>query len=87
MTMADPTRAGPIHAGEASAEDARPAARWPAAQTRPEDVFLAWLLALPENADTAAAARREIARLDRAAPLGAGPERLRTLMVELARTA
>lgn len=77
--MADPTRAG-----QAPAESSRPDARWPSAQARPEDVFLAWLLALPDDADTAEAARREIARLDRATPLGAGPERLRALMIELA---
>lgn len=46
----------------------------------PEDVFLAWLLSLPDDADVAAAARLEIARLDRKAPLSAGPLRLRQLM-------
>ncbi len=82
--MADPTRAGPIHAGEASAEDARPAARWPAAQTRPEDVFLAWLVALPEDADIAAAARAQIARIDRVVPASAPLRRLRALFEEAA---
>lgn len=68
-----------------AATAADPSRRWPAPQTRPEDVFLAWLLALPDGADTTEAARREIARLDRAAPLAPGPERLRQLMIELAR--
>ena len=60
---------------------------WPSRRTRPEDVFLAWLLTLPSGADVAQAARREIARLDRAAPLDAGPERLRQLMMELVEAA
>ena len=62
-------------------------AMWPTRRTRPEDVFLAWLLSLPSEADIAQAARREIARLDRAAPLDAGPKRLRQLMIELVETA
>jgi hypothetical protein len=45
----------------------------------PEDVFLAWLLGLPNDADVALAAHHEIARLDAAAPLPAGPKRLREL--------
>lgn len=53
----------------------------------PEDVFLAWLLALPEGMDLAQAARREIARLDAAAPLGPGPARLRGLFIEAATAA
>lgn len=70
-----------------AAEDAgRPGSRWPSARTSPEDVFLIWLLGLPEGADPAEAALAEIARLDAAAPLAAGPRRLRELMMELART-
>lgn len=63
-----------------------PGAR-PTGSIRPEDVFLAWLLALPGNADIADAARREIARLDRAEPLQSGPRRLRQLMIELVEAA
>ena len=60
---------------------------WPTRRTQPEDVFLAWLLSQPSEIDLAQAARREIARLDRAAPLGAGPKRLRQLMIELVEAA
>lgn len=77
--------ASSTNAARAAPEAADPSRRWPAPQTRPEDVFLAWLLALPDGADAAEAARREIARLDRAAPLAPGLERLRQLMIELAR--
>lgn len=66
-------------------DEGRPAARWPSSQTCPEDVFLAWLLGLPEGTDPAQAALVEIERIDRAAPRGAGPQRLRELMAELAR--
>lgn len=47
-----------------------------------EDVFLAWLLHLPDGTDLAEAARREIDRLDEAAPLPHEPRRLRSLFVE-----
>lgn len=53
----------------------------------PEDVFLAWLMMLPPDADVASAARREIARLDATAPLQPGPAQLRRLFVEAARSA
>ena len=56
------------------------------AGTSPEDVFLFWLLLLPEGTDIAEAARDEIARLDRAAPLPPGPARLRELMAQTAKT-
>lgn len=72
---------------DAAGKAGRAAASWPTAQTKPEDVFLAWLLGLPDGTDPAQAARAEIARLDRAAPLAAGPRRLRELMAELARVA
>ena len=55
-------------------------AAWPLAETRPEDVFLAWLLRLPAGVDVAAAAAAEIMLLDRAAPLSPGLSRLRQLM-------
>lgn len=53
----------------------------------PEDVFLAWLMQLPFEADIAAAARHEIIRLDAIAPLSAGPRRLRELFVAAAEEA
>jgi len=65
--------------------EGRPAASWPSSRTSPEDVFLVWLLGLPDGTDPARAALAEIDRLDRAAPLAAGPRRLRELMAELAR--
>src|SRR3546814_12435078 len=43
---------------------------------RPEDVFLAWLCSLPAGADIAAAARREVARIERRAPLRPELQRL-----------
>lgn len=65
-----------------SARRRRPsAASWPSARACPEDVFFVWLLRLPDGADIARAAREEIARLDRAAPLPPGAVRLRELMV------
>ena len=45
----------------------------------PEQVFLDWLMWLPAEADVEAAARCEIARLDRRMPLAAEEERLRLL--------
>lgn len=53
----------------------------------PEDVFLAWLMALPLDADIAVAARIEIERLDRAGPLSSGPARLKSLMEQAVATA
>src|SRR3546814_4660586 len=52
---------------------------------RPEDVFLAWLCSLPEGADIAAAARREVARIERRAPLRPELQRLRDLFLEIGR--
>lgn len=49
----------------------------------PEQVFLDWLLWLPAGADIEAAARREIARLDRRLPLADGARRLRALFQTL----
>lgn len=49
---------------------------WPSPRTEPEDVFLVWLLGLPEGADPAEAARVEIARIDAA---GLAQEKLRRL--------
>ncbi|OWJ64574.1 hypothetical protein [Inquilinus limosus] len=49
----------------------------------PEQVFLDWLMWLPAGADIEAAARREIARLDRRMPLAGGARRLRALFQTL----
>jgi hypothetical protein len=49
----------------------------------PEQVFLDWLLWLPADADIEAAARREIARLERRMPLADGTRRLRALFLAL----
>lgn len=49
----------------------------------PEQVFLDWLMWLPADADIEAAARREIARLDRRMPLAGGARRLRSLFQAL----
>ena len=48
----------------------------------PEDVFLAWTLHLPAGADIATLARREIARIERKAPLRPELARLRDLFLE-----
>lgn len=53
----------------------------------PEDVFLAWLMALPLDADIVVAARIEIERLDRAGPLSSGLARLKSLMEQAVATA
>ena len=56
-------------------------------EASPESIYLAWLLHLPEGTDTRSAARREIARLDRAVETGLSDrrtERLRALMIETA---
>jgi len=46
----------------------------------PEDIFLAWFLRLPHNADVAAAARAEIARLDRLDLMSETTHRLRIML-------
>ena len=79
--MGSVARPGTFLDGDRPSEPPRPSAR-----TSPEDVFLLWLLQLPEGVDVAEAARIEIARLDRAAPLSPGPARLRELMAEAAET-
>jgi len=68
-------------ASEAETNPAAPS--WPTQQTAPEDVLLVWLLRLPAETDIAGAARVEIARLDQAAPLCPGPQRLRALLIQL----
>lgn len=64
----------------------RPAGRWPSPRTEPEDVFLVWLLGLPEGADPAEAARIEIARIDAAGLADDRLHRLRALFGALTRT-
>ena len=49
---------------------------------RSEDMFLAWFFNLPENTDVAAAARIEIARIDKSALLCEQVSRLRTMLVQ-----
>ena len=51
----------------------------------PEDVFIAWLLWLPDGVDLQEAALREVARLDRRPALPPGAERLRDLLLAVAR--
>lgn len=72
-------------AASTQAPDAtRAARRWPSPRTEPEDVFLVWLLGLPEGADPAAAARIEIARIDAAGLAQEKLRRLRALFCALA---
>jgi hypothetical protein len=58
--------------------------RPPLAQASPEEVFLAWLVALPESVDVAAAARKQITRLDEAVAVSPPLRRLRALLEEAA---
>lgn len=50
----------------------------------PEDVFIAWLLWLPDGVDLPEAALQEVARLDRRPALPPGAERLRDLLLAVA---
>lgn len=54
---------------------------WPLADTRPEDVFLAWLAWLPAGADIRTAAKAEIDRLDRVGCLSMDLARLKELLL------
>ena len=49
---------------------------------RSEDMFLAWFFSLPDDADVAAAARIEIARIDKSALPCEQVARLRTMLVQ-----
>ncbi len=51
----------------------------------PEDVFIAWLLWLPDGADLPEAALQEVARLDRRPALSPGAKRLRDLLLAVVR--
>ena len=78
--------ASSMHHTATEGREERAAVSWPSAQASPEDVFMIWLLRLPDGTDVAEAARDVIARLDRAAPLAPGPLRLRALLEEAAAT-
>ncbi|WP_421925694.1 hypothetical protein [Neoaquamicrobium sediminum] len=60
--------------------------RPPLPQASPEEVFLAWLIALPEGEDVAVAARKQIRRLDEATTVSPPLRRLRALLAEAAGT-
>ena len=51
----------------------------------PEDIFIAWLLWLPDDVDLPEAALQEVARLDRRAALPPDAKRLRDLLLAVAR--
>ena len=53
----------------------------------PEEIFLAWLLSLPDGVDVSSAASAEIVRLDRARLGSACGKRLRELFVATAECA
>jgi hypothetical protein len=55
--------------------------------TSPEDIFLAWLLSLPDGVDPSDAAVAEIVRLDRARFRSPRRKRLRELFVAAAKSA
>jgi len=76
---------GSFRHSDAVRNDSEPAfAAEPSSGVSAEDVFLAWLLWLPEGVDVAVAASVEIERLDRAAPLSPRAARLRELMLQVA---
>ena len=56
-----------------------PGARLSSALPRPEEVFLSWLMALPESIDPALAAEAEILRLGKYTGPHPGPARLLSL--------
>ncbi|GGA80127.1 hypothetical protein GCM10011491_04280 [Brucella endophytica] len=62
------------------------ARRRAASQCTPEEIFIAWLLWLPKEADMAEAAAEEIRKLDRYQGALAGPRRLREMFVALVAT-
>jgi len=53
------------------------------AQKSPEEIFLAWLIWLPKEADMAAAAAQEVRKLDLYHGNLTGPHRLREMFVAL----
>lgn len=70
----------PTHADLNKPTSPRP----PLAQASPEEVFLAWLIALPEGEGVAVAARKQIRRLDEATTVSPPLRRLRALLEEAA---
>jgi len=50
----------------------------------PEEVFVDWLMSVPHDADLAAAARKQIALIDRRMPFHPGVQCLRMLLVAVA---
>jgi hypothetical protein len=56
----------------------------PRRQPEPEEVFLAWLMWLPADADRQEAAAREVSRIDASDAAGEGPMKLRALFADLA---
>lgn len=58
--------------------------RSPLAQASPEDIFLAWLVGLPDGTDIAAAARDRIIRLDEAGFSSEPARKLRGLLEQAA---
>ncbi|MBL0937057.1 MAG: hypothetical protein IBJ07_20140 [Rhizobiaceae bacterium] len=56
----------------------------PRRQPEPEEVFLAWLMWLPADADRQQAAAREVSRIDASEAKGEGPTRLRAFFADLA---
>lgn len=56
----------------------------PRRQPEPEEVFLAWLMWLPADADRRQAAAREVSRIDASDAKGEGPTKLRALFADLA---
>lgn len=56
----------------------------PPRQPEPEEVFFAWLMWLPADADRRKAAEREISRIDACDAKGEGPTKLRALFADLA---
>jgi len=50
----------------------------------PQEVFLDWLMSVPHGADLAAAARRQIALIDRRMPFHPDVQCLRMLLVAIA---
>lgn len=64
--------------------DRRGAPRPPLAQASPEDIFLAWVIGLPDGTDVAAAARDRIIRLDEAGCASEPARKLRGLLEQAA---
>lgn len=49
----------------------------------PRDIFMLWLMMLPDGANKSAAARQEIARLDAATVSNSDTEELKSLLLEV----